>query len=1004
MSKENNHYIVAVGASAGGLEAIEELFSNIPPDTGMSFIVIQHLSPDYKSLMVELLSKKTNMKVFRAENEMPIEQNCVYLIPPKMNMTVFHNKLLLTEQDLGRGLNLPIDIFFKSLAKDAAEKAICIILSGSGSDGSSGLREIKENGGLIVVQDPETAQFDSMPNSAINTGLVDFILSPADIAEKIFAYVNAPPINLADKAKLFSSSQDGLLRIFALIREKHEIDYSHYKMSTMVRRIERRMSLNQIGNMNDYVKYLENNSNEVSILYRELLIGVTSFFRDHQAFSIMKKDIIPQLLDKNEDHIVRIWVTGCSTGEEAYSIAILCHEYLIKTGNRAQVKIFATDVDQDAIIKAGNGTYTDSIVSDIDEEILNKYFIKQDNTFKITRTIREMVVFAKHNLVKDPPFPNIDLVTCRNLLIYLQPSLQNKVFQLFNYSLNAGGFLFLGSSESLGDYSEYFSTINLKWKIYKSRGRMSHIDINRFSIPVKKKSEYFIDAKNNYIFQGKRDENRMLSRFLDNAQKKYLPFSILFNTQGEILHIVGDSSKFLKFPAGKITNQLSKLLPKDLEIPALTAIQKLFIKNEDIIYNNVAVEINGTKEIYNLIFTQLEGKSHQVPFGAIYFEKVENPLVFKDAKEANFLNINEQAEQRIIDLEQELQFTKENLQAAIEELETSNEELQAANEELLASNEELQSTNEELQSVNEELHTVNSEHQNKILELTMVNNDIENLINSLQLAVLFFDDNLELRKHTPKAKEILKIRENDIGRTYRQILDKRYNIDLCQLIEQVKDTGESLAIEFSFDAKYYIAGIRPYLISEKLQSGVTLSLAEITKLHGIEERLFRSELWLKETEKVAKIGAWEIILGNMEVNITEAVYEIYGITNNHKIDIDVLSRFYTERDKKKFKRAIDNCIKKGKEFDLILNLVSAHGEYKKIRLLGEADKKNNSIIRVFGVIKDISEIYGYQEKLENMKKNTNSLEKIISKKITYLDNSEKEEFNSILKSKNTKEK
>ncbi|MCB0752882.1 MAG: chemotaxis protein CheR, partial [Ignavibacteriae bacterium] len=423
MNIEENYYIVAVGASAGGLEAIESLFSNIPADCGISFVLVQHLSPDYKSLMVELLSKKTNLKVIRAENEMRLEKNCIYLIPPKKNMTVYHRHLILSEQDHSHGLNLPIDIFFKSLAHDVTEKAVGVILSGTGSDGTSGLKEIKEHGGLMIVQEPESAQFDGMPKSAINTGLVDFVLPPVEIAEKLVAYVNSPQLSISEKANLLNANQDGLLRIFSLIRDQHKIDYSFYKLSTMVRRIERRMSLNQIGDMQEYIRYLESNQKEVSTLYKELLIGVTNFFRDPEAFTIMEKSIIPELISKNENHEIRIWVAGCSTGEEAYSVAILCHEYLEKTGYKSDVKIFATDVDPEAIIKASNGIYNDSIVNDISENLLSKYFIKESYGFKVSRTIREMVVFAKHNLVKDPPFPNIDLITCRNLLIYLQPSL-----------------------------------------------------------------------------------------------------------------------------------------------------------------------------------------------------------------------------------------------------------------------------------------------------------------------------------------------------------------------------------------------------------------------------------------------------------------------------------------------------------------------------------------------------------------------------------------------------
>ncbi|MCB0731106.1 MAG: PAS domain-containing protein [Ignavibacteriae bacterium] len=953
MNEKEKFYVVAIGASAGGLKALEDFFSNVPSDTGMAFIVIQHLSPDYKSLMVELLSKKTNMKVLRAENEMPIIKNRVYLIPPKMNMSVYQSHLILSEQDHHHGINLPIDIFFKSLAKDAGEMAMGVILSGTGSDGTSGLKDIKENGGLVIVQDPESAQFDGMPRSAINTELVDFILPPEEIADKLITYANSLPISIEEKSKLLSSKQDGLLRIFSLIRDKHKIDYSYYKMSTMVRRIERRMYLNQIGDLQEYIRYLEKNSREVSSLCRDLLIGVTSFFRDDEAFSVLEKDIIPQLIQKNENKEIRVWVAGCSSGEEAYSVAILFNEYLEKNGNKVQVKIFATDVDQESVIKAGNGLYVDSILNEVNEQRMSKYFLKLDVGFKISRKIREMVVFAKHNLVKDPPFPNIDLITCRNLLIYLQPSLQNKVFDYFNFSLNEGGYLFLGSSESIGDYSEYFETINHKWKIYQSRGKPSRIDLNRISVSLQSNKISRGESNPRTGFYTTHDEERILNRFLDSTYERFLPLSIIINDRSEVLHIIGDASKFLRFPTGKLTNNISKLINKDLEVPISTAIQKLFIKSEEIIYNNIKIKSEDEVEIYNLKFILLNGKKHQEQLGAIFFEKISEIKETDVSNELNNLDIGEQASQRISDLEQELQFTKENLQATIEELETSNEELQAANEELLASNEELQSTNEELQSVNEELHTVNSEHQTKILELTELNNDIENLINSLQLAVVFFDDNLELRKFTPKACEILKINETDLGRSFEDILFRWERPNLCGLIEQVHFTGENLTTEFSLNNNYYIVGVKPYLISSDSQSGVTLSIVEVTELHGIEDKLIKSDKWLKQTATLANIGGWEIDLEKNRIHLLDETNNIYEIDKKNELNIEKMLNFYTKNDRAILKKSIFDCMEKGTNFDLNLQIVTQNATNKNVRIIGKAEVKDNEILRVYGVVQHL---------------------------------------------------
>ena len=464
-------YCIGIGASAGGLEAIETFFTHMQADSGFAFVVVQHLSPDYKSLMVELLSKKTAMQVLRAEDGMVVEANKVYLIPPKKNLTIFHGKLLLDEQDYSRGLNLPIDIFLRSLAEDQAEKAVGIILSGTGSDGMRGTRTIKENGGMIMVQSEDSAKFDGMPRSAISTGLADFVLPPEDMPKQLLAFAKHPFTAKTERAEALLSDEDGLTRIFALLREKSKVDFTYYKPTTVTRRIERRMSVNQFDNIRDYVSYLQEYPGEIMALYRELLIGVTSFFRDQEAFNLLGEKWLPELIENSSNREIRFWVSGCSTGEEAYTFAILARECMERIGKYFDVKIFATDVDKDAILRAGAGVYPASIAADLSPRLLAKYFYNRDDNFQIARNIREMVVFAQHNLIKDPPFTNIDLVSCRNLLIYLQPVLQKKVMDLINFSLNPKGLLVLGTSETIGDMTNHFEPLSQKLKIYRSTGR-----------------------------------------------------------------------------------------------------------------------------------------------------------------------------------------------------------------------------------------------------------------------------------------------------------------------------------------------------------------------------------------------------------------------------------------------------------------------------------------------------------------------------------------------------
>ncbi|MCB1766625.1 MAG: chemotaxis protein CheR, partial [Candidatus Competibacteraceae bacterium] len=464
-------YYVGVGASAGGLEALESFFSQMPAESGMAFIVIQHLSPDYKSMMVELLSKRTAMPVRRAEEGMLVEVNSVYLIPPKKNLSIFHGKLLLSESDHSRGLNLPIDVFLRSLADDQAEKAIGVILSGTGSDGVRGIRAIKEAGGMVMVQSEESAKFDGMPRAAISTGLTDFILPPDEMPAKLTSFVRHPYAAKVDRPQTLLSDEDRLTRIFALLRERTRVDFTFYKPSTVIRRIERRMTVNQIHDLRDYVKFMESYSGEVTTLYRELLIGVTSFFRDHEVFEELEENHLPALFERVAGREVRFWIAGCSTGEEAYSLAMSSREVMERIGRQVDIKIFATDIDRDAILRASNGLYPESIAADLSSKLLTKYFHRREEHYQIDRSIREMVVFAQHNLIKDPPFTNIELVSCRNLLIYLQPVLQRKALELMSFSLNPQGILLLGSSETTGEVSDLYETLHQKYKIYASRGK-----------------------------------------------------------------------------------------------------------------------------------------------------------------------------------------------------------------------------------------------------------------------------------------------------------------------------------------------------------------------------------------------------------------------------------------------------------------------------------------------------------------------------------------------------
>ena len=875
-------YYVGVGASAGGLEALELLFSHMPPDSGMAFVVIQHLSPDYKSLMVELLSKRTAMTVKRAEEGMLVEANTVYLITPKKNLSIFHGKLLLNDPDPSKGINLPIDIFLRSLADDQGEKAIAVILSGTGSDGVRGIRAVKEAGGMVMVQSEESARFDGMPRSAISTGLSDFILPPEEMHLKLVSFTNHPYTTKADLPQVLLSDEDGLTRIFSLLRERTKVDFTFYKPSTLVRRIERRMTVNQTHSLREYVKFMENQSSEVMSLYRDLLIGVTSFFRDREVFDELGDNHLPDLLMSKENQEVRFWVAGCSTGEEAYSLAILSRECMEQSGRRLDLKIFATDLDRDAIVRAGNGIYPESIAADLPPKLLGKYFHRKDGHYRIDRSIREMVVFAQHNLVKDPPFTKIDLLSCRNLLIYLQPVLQHKVFEFINFSLNPNGILLLGTSETTGDAGDYFEPLHQRYKIYRSRGR-SRAGVDSPSFSMAETRPWVRSHSGGSAHMRMHEEERVLDRFLQSLAGDYVPLAVVVNVQMEVLHILGDPDGYLKLPSGKLMNDITKMAPKDLAIPLATGLQKVFKSGTEVKYTNVRMHRKDESSMMQLRIRLLPSQKGQEPLAAVFLQEVSRLPREPGLPETQVCDLSMEAEQRIHDLEQELQFTQENLQATIEELETSNEELQATNEELLASNEELQSTNEELQSVNEELHTVNAEYQSKIIALTELNNDLDNLLAGTRIGTLFLDENLEIRKFTPDIERVFKIRESDVGRPIHHLSHLLDDVEPIEVIKDVERNSVGREIEVrAIDGSRLLMRVLPYRVGASSVAGIVLTFIDIEPLKRVQEALMSSQTQLASLFRVAPVGIG-LVIDRIFREVNEQVCRMVGYTREELI-------------------------------------------------------------------------------------------------------------------------
>ncbi len=904
--------VVGVGASAGGLEALESFFRNIKSDCGLSFVVIQHLSPDYKSLMGELLAKYTDMPIYRSEDGMRIKKNSVYLIPPKKNMTIFHNKLYLTDQRQTAGLNLPIDIFFRSLAEDHAERAIGVVLSGTGSDGTLGIRAIKGAGGMVMAQDEASAKFDGMPKSAIATGLVDYVLPPNEMGDQLIKYVAHPLVSGNDvKNDTQIKDDDAFSKILAAIRSRTSTDFTYYKPNTIVRRIERRISVHQFESIDDYMKLIVDSPTEVNILYKELLIGVTKFFRDSEAYDIVKHKVIPSIFKKKgPNEPIRVWVTACSTGEEAYSLAILFKEFMELENVTQDVKIFATDIDKDSIEYASSGVYPESIVTDVSEDRLRKYFNKNNNTFKINDTIRQMVIFATHNLIKDPPFSKIDFISCRNLLIYLQPIMQKKVLTTFSFSLNTSGYLFLGTSESIGELSNYFSIIDNKWKVYQNGEGIKQSMIDEFYVPVLRR-HIIANTKDQPVVKSTPD-SELFDDISESLFKQFVPAAVVINEKFDIVHVYNDINKFVKLPIGKISLNILNMVPSELSIAIGTAIHRIVKEKKEIIYNDINFEIDGQSMIINLLvkpFIHLKSKANLI---LLIFLPVEKSSLTDESTER--FDIGSNIGLRIKDLEQELKYTKENLQATIEELETSNEELQATNEELIASNEELQSTNEELQSVNEELYTVNSEYQNKIEELTELNNDINNWFNVTSIGTIFLDLKLRVRKFTPAVTKFVNLIENDLGRPINHI---SYNfhydsffIDIENVLKTLKPVECELKTLFE---KWFLLKILPYRTIENAVKGIVITFIDITQTKQYEDQIVRSRDLL---HRILENSPLAQVMVNKFGSITYAnkkALEIFGLSEE-----ELIKRTYNDqRWKSSDKSGIDLTDEK-KPFSLIL--------------------------------------------------------------------------------------
>ncbi len=849
----------------------------------MAFVLIPHLDPNHKSALTDLIKRYTKMNCIEVNEGMMISPNHVYIIPPNFYMEIKEGLFYLKKPNIIRGLRLPIDFFFRSLALEKKDQAIGIVLSGTGTDGTLGIKEINDSGGLAIIQDPQSATYDGMPKSVIMNAIADYVLPVNKIPEILIKYIKRKlkyKKKKADKKGL--EVHDYLSEIFTIVSTKLNHDFSCYKENTMIRRIERRMVIKHINNIHDYIIYLRENLNEIEVLFKELLIEVTYFFRDKEAYDILRTKVIPELSkDCTQNKTIKIWIPGCSTGEEPYSLAILFQEYLDKNNKSCKIQIFGTDIDEVAIEKARNGIYLDNIAVDVSSDRLNKFFIVEGNNFKIKPIIREKLVFAVQDVITDPPFSNVDLIVCRNLLIYLKPDIQKKILTLFHYSLNSDGYLFLGSSESISSLSQLFIEIDRRWKIYQ-RKNVAPLLLG-LSRPFPPLTNYNLKPNKQEYFKSSDITNYkdLMEEFLI---KTYTPPSVLVNEKGDILYIHGKVNSYLELPEGEAKMNIFDMARDNLKIHLASGIRKIKKSNKPIIYENLSIRLNGSIIRFNLMLSPINQLSSFN--GLIMITVIELTPDLIAEEESVVIDINDPIiEVRVKELEEELLSTKQYLHTIIEEFETTNEELESTNEELQSSNEELQSTNEEihtskeeLQSLNEELTTVNSELEAKITELSEVNSDLSNFISSTDIATLFIDENFMIQRFSPNIKEILNIIETDIGRPIEHISS---NLQYDTLVQDAKEVLKKLIIlekdVQTKDNQWYSMRIIPYRTIYNVICGVVITLFNISDRKKIEEEKIETILFAENIVETTRTPLVVIDSNLKVIKVNSAFCQLFQV-------------------------------------------------------------------------------------------------------------------------------
>jgi two-component system CheB/CheR fusion protein len=918
--------IVGLGASAGGLEALKSFFAEVTENSKMAYIVVVHMNPKQPSILPDLLQKVSRIPVSIAKDHQPIQPDRVYVVPPDKEITLFKGEIQLLDI-LDKRAALPIDLFLRSLAQDQGRNAVGIILSGTGTDGTLGVKAIKADGGLVLVQKEDTADYDGMPRSAASTGLVDLVLPPQEMPHRLVRFFAHQEVALdSETAATKIEQQDWLNKIFAILRTRVGHDFSNYKPNTILRRISRRMGLNQIASHRQYVRYLRENAAEVESLFREMLIGVTQFFRDPKSFEVLKTDILPERLQSMGDGAVfRAWVPGCATGEEVYSLAIVLRECLDQIPGRINLQLFGTDIDSHAIDQAREGVYPVSIEADVSAERLNRFFIKEGDLFRVRKEIRDDVVFSLQDVLKDPPFSRLELLCCRNLLIYLNAAAQKKLLPLFHYTLSPGGILVLGSSETVSGCTNLFATRDKKWKIYQRRevpqALRQFIEFPSGRLPAK--------PVHGTAPVGHNVRPADMARITQKAiLNQFAPTAILIDPKGNILHVQGRTGKYLETPSGAPTHNILELARDGLRIELSTAIRKAIVADQTVTRRKIAVKTNGDSQMIDLHVSPQRSPKELSGHLLVVFTDID-VAAKPDETQAAAKNGTPAEASRISELEQELAKTRESHQTTVEELESSNEELKATNEELQSANEELQSTNEELessreelQSLNEELQTVNAELQSKVEELSATHGDMRNLLNSTQIATIFVDNDLRIRRFTQKATTMINLIETDTGRPLQHVVTNlAYDGIIADLTDVLNHlTPKSCEVQTT-EGDWYNMRIVPYRTMDNRIDGAVLTFAAIGDQKKAQAMLNASQRDMEQ--------AWKLVRHVFDMNsdpmavldnkgrmviVNTAFSELLNIAEKEVNSLDLLSAQPSSLEAIDLGSKLETALKEDKDF------------------------------------------------------------------------------------------